>query len=65
MIKIQECTLENILSLWETLAVEQSKRAVIAGQVITMFPHCKEFNTNTYVRISLKASAVISRNSWN
>lgn len=29
----KDCTLQNILSLWETLAVEQSKRAVLAGQV--------------------------------
>lgn len=32
--QVKNCTLSNIISLWETLAVEQAKRAVYANQVL-------------------------------
>ena len=31
--QVKNCTLSNVISLWETLAVEQAKRAVLANQV--------------------------------
>lgn len=30
------CTLGNIICVWETLAVEQERRAVLANQVVTI-----------------------------
>ena len=32
-IQVKNCTLSNVISLWETLEVEQARRAVLADQV--------------------------------